>query len=166
MSHVYVLTATKNHVPRWFTEGLAVHEEGERSAEWSNRATPEVLIAIREKKLLPILKLDRGFVYPEYPSQVVVSYFQAGSICDFVKERWGEPKLLEIVHSYANSQTTRNVVKHDLSLDPEEFDKQYLAWIDKRYGPEAAHFDEWRDKLKSSRCSFSCKAMGCRDQGR
>ncbi len=52
----------------------------------------EVLIAIRDKKLLPILKLDRGFVYPEYPSQVVVSYFQAGSICDFIKSRWGEGK--------------------------------------------------------------------------
>ena len=28
MSHVYVLTATHHLVPRWFTEGLAVHEEG------------------------------------------------------------------------------------------------------------------------------------------
>jgi Flp pilus assembly protein TadD len=148
MSHVYVLTATKNHIPRWFTEGLAVHEEGERSPEWSNRATPEVLVAIRDKKLLPILKLDRGFVYPEYPSQVVVSYFQAGSICDFIKSKWGEEKLLAMVHSYAQLQTTPEVIAHDLSVQPEEFDKQYLAWIDKKYGAEAAHFDEWRDKLK------------------
>ena len=28
MSHVYILTATNHRVPRWFTEGLAVHEEG------------------------------------------------------------------------------------------------------------------------------------------
>ena len=27
MSHVYILTATNHRVPRWFTEGLAVHEE-------------------------------------------------------------------------------------------------------------------------------------------
>jgi hypothetical protein len=90
MSHVFILTATNHRVPRWFTEGLAVHEEGERSAEWRNNPTPEVLIAIRDKKLLPVAGLDRGFVYPEYPSQVVVSYFQAGSICDFVKAKWGE----------------------------------------------------------------------------
>jgi Tfp pilus assembly protein PilF len=149
MSHAYVLTATKNHVPRWFTEGLAVHEEGERSPEWSNRATPEVLMAIREKKLLPVLELDRGFVYPEYPSQVVVSYFQAGSICDFVKERWGEPKLLEMVHSYASLHTTSDVIKHDLESSPAEFDQQYLTWIDKKYGPQAEHFDQWREKLKT-----------------
>ena len=149
MSHVYTLTATKNHVPRWFTEGVAVHEEGERSPEWGNRATPEVLIAIRDKKLLPILKLDRGFVYPEYPSQVVVSYFQAGSICDFIKSRWGEEKLLELIHSYANLQTTQQIIEHDLGLSPEEFDKQYLVWIDKRYGSEATHFNEWREQMKA-----------------
>ena len=27
MSHVYILTLTNERVPRWFTEGLAVHEE-------------------------------------------------------------------------------------------------------------------------------------------
>ena len=27
MSHVFILTATNHRVPRWFTEGLAVHEE-------------------------------------------------------------------------------------------------------------------------------------------
>jgi tetratricopeptide (TPR) repeat protein len=40
MSHVYILTATNHRVPRWFTEGLAVHEEGQRSPEWRDRLTP------------------------------------------------------------------------------------------------------------------------------
>ncbi|MCU1226898.1 MAG: hypothetical protein JWQ42_4991 [Edaphobacter sp.] len=149
MSHVYILTATNHRVPRWFTEGLAVHEEGEHSQEWSDRVTPEVLIAIREKKLLPLAQLDRGFVYPKYPSQVIVSYFQAGSICDFVKANWGEEKLLEMVHSYAQLQTTAQVVQQDLGLASKEFDRQYLAWIDKKYGVEAAHLDGWREKLKT-----------------
>jgi tetratricopeptide (TPR) repeat protein len=148
MSHVFVLTATNYRVPRWFTEGLAVHEEGEHSPEWKDRLTPEVLVALRDKKLLPVTKLDRGFVYPEYPSQVVVSYFQAGSICDFVQVKWGEEKLLDMVHSFAKLQTTEQAIQQDLGLAPEEFDKQYLAWIGQQYGLEAAHFDEWREKLK------------------
>ncbi len=40
MSHVYILTATNHRVPRWFTEGLAVHEEGQASPEWSNVPPP------------------------------------------------------------------------------------------------------------------------------
>ncbi len=149
MSHVFILSATNHRVPRWFTEGLAVHEEGERSAEWKDRATPEVLLAIRDKKLLPVSSLDRGFVYPEYPTQVIVSYFQAGSICDFISAKWSEAKLLQMVHSYANLQTTPQVIQNDLAIAPDEFDKQYLAWINQKYGQQASHFDEWRAKLKS-----------------
>ena len=149
MSHVFILTATNHRVPRWFTEGLAVHEEGERSPEWKNRVTPEVLLAIRDKKLLPVATLDRGFVSPEYPSQVIVSYFQAGSICDFVKEKWGEEKLLDMTHSFAKLQTTPQVIQQNLGIAPDDFDKQYLAWIGQKYGTQAAHFDEWRQKLKA-----------------
>ena len=149
MSHVFILTATNFRVPRWFTEGLAVHEEGKRSVEWKNQPTPEILVAIRDKKLLPVARLDRGFVYPDYPTQVMVSYFQAGSICDFVEERWGEDKLLDMVHSYADLKTTPQAIQQNLGLAPEEFDKQYLAWIEHKYGSEAAHFDVWREKLKT-----------------
>lgn len=150
MSHVFILTATNFRVPRWFTEGLAVHEEGERSAEWRIQPTPEILAAIRDKKLLPVVRLDRGFVFPDYPAQVVVSYFQAGTICDYIQSKWGEPKLLEMVHAYAYSRPTPQVITEVLGVvAPEDFDKQYLAWLNQKYGIESAHLDTWREKLKS-----------------
>ena len=80
MSHVYILSATNHRVPRWFTEGLAVHEETEADPEWGDRVTPDILVAIKGKKLLPVAELDRGFIRPEYPNQVIVSYFQAGPV--------------------------------------------------------------------------------------
>ena len=142
MSHVYILTATNRRVPRWFTEGLAVHEETQVSPEWGDRVSPEILVAIRDKKLLPVAKLDRGFIFPDYPAQVVVSYFEAGSICDYIHSQWGEGKLLDMVHSYAQRKTTPEVIQADLGVSPEEFDKQYLAWVDDRYGTQAANFEE------------------------
>ena len=148
MSHVFILTATNHRVPRWFTEGLAVHEEGQRSPEWKNRATPDVIAAIRDKKLLPVATLDRGFVYPDYPAEVIVSYFQAGTICDYIGDKWGEGKLLDMVHSYAQLKTTPEAIQQNLGLTPEQFDKEYLAWINKQYGATAEHFDEWRSKLR------------------
>jgi tetratricopeptide (TPR) repeat protein len=148
MSHVYILSATNHRVPRWFTEGLAVHEEGEASSEWSDRLTPEILIAIREKKLLPVAEMDRGFIFPEYPAQVLVSYFQAGSICDYIQQRWGDDKLLDMVHSFAALKTTPEVIQKDLQMSPEEFDKAYMAWLQKRVGQTAANFDAWAKNLK------------------
>ncbi len=148
MSHVFILTATHHRVPRWFTEGLAVHEETEASPEWGDRVTPEILVALRDKKLLPVAELDRGFVRPEYEAQVIVSYFQAGKICDYIQSRWGADKLLDMVHSFAKLETTPDVIQQDLGLTPEDFDRQFLAWLDKDVGKEAAGFDEWRTRLK------------------
>ncbi len=157
MSHVFIITATNQRVPRWFTEGLAVHEEGHHQPEWADRVTPDVLAAIRDKKLLPVLKLDRGFVFPEYPQQVIVSYFQAGSMCDYIGERYGEGKLLDMVHAYAAQKPTAAAVQDVLGVAPEVFDTQYLAWLDTKYGAEAAHFDEWRGKLKTLAAASQAK---------
>jgi len=148
MSHVYILTATNFRVPRWFTEGLAVHEETEASPEWGDRITPEIIVAIRDKKLLPVAEMDRGFIRPEYPTQVIVSYYQAGRICDYIKERWGADKLLDMVHAFAAHQTTPDVIRANLGMAPEEFDKQFMEWLDKDVGKTVANFDQWRAKLK------------------
>ena len=41
------------------------------------------------------------------------------------------------------------MIQADLACRPEEFDKQYLAWLDQRYGTMAANFDEWRKALEA-----------------
>jgi len=149
MSHVYILTATNHRVARWFTEGLAVHEETQASPEWGDPITPDIVVALRDKKLLPVADLDRGFIRPEYPSQVVVSYYQAGRICDYIQSRWGADKLLDMVHSYAALKTTPEVIQENLGMTPGEFDKEFQAWLYKGVQPVIDNFDKWREALKA-----------------
>jgi tetratricopeptide (TPR) repeat protein len=40
------------------------------------------------------------------------------------------------------------VVREDLGIAPEDFDKQFLEWLNKDVGAIAANFDQWRAKLK------------------
>jgi tetratricopeptide (TPR) repeat protein len=148
MSHVFILSATNYRVPRWFTEGLAVHEEGQANPLWANRLTPEVVEAIHDKKLLPVTRMDQGFIFPEYPEQVVVSYWQAGTILDYIAAKWGDDVVLGMVHSFAALKTTPESIEANLHVSPEEFDRQYAAWLDKRVGKTAANFDAWRQQLK------------------
>ncbi len=148
MSHVFVLQATDSRVPRWFTEGLAVYEETAISPDWGDRLDPQAIDAIKNKKLLPVAELDRGFIRPSYPSQVIVSYFQGGKICNYIAEKWGYSKLLDMIHSYANLETTPDVIQKDLGMSPEEFDKQFLAWLDAQTKVTVDHFDEWRKQIK------------------
>jgi tetratricopeptide (TPR) repeat protein len=149
LSHVYVIAMTKSRVPRWFTEGLAVFEETANGhPDWGDRLDPEAINAIKEKKLLPIADLDRGFVHPSYPSQVIVSYFQGGRICAFINEKWGYGKLLAMIHDFADLTPTPQVIEKEFNMKPEEFDKQFLAWLDAQTHATVAGFDEWKKAIR------------------
>jgi tetratricopeptide (TPR) repeat protein len=148
MSHVYTVTMTDSHVPRWFTEGLAVHEETAVSPEWGDRLSPDVILAIKEKKLLPVAELDRGFVHPKSPAQVGVSYFQAGKICDYITEKFGWDTILGMLSDFRTGEETAVVVRKRLKMEPEAFDKQFIAYVEAGTSKTVAGFDEWRKRIK------------------
>ncbi len=148
LSHVYVLQATHHRVPRWFTEGMAVYEETAAAPDWGDRLDPEAINAIQHKLLLPVAQLDRGFVRPSYPSQVVVSYFQAGKICSYIAEKWGYSKLLDIMHAYAKLKSTQEIFREVLNTSTEDFDKEFLAWLGKETKSPVEHFEEWKKQIK------------------
>lgn len=148
LSHVYVIAATRHRVPRWFTEGLSVHEETQADAEWGDRLTPEILSAMKQKQLLGIAQLDRGFIRPSYPSQVIVSYFQAGRVCDYIQSRWGWPKLMEMMRAFAKVTTTAEVIEGALGMKAEEFDAQFLKWLEEQHARPLAAFEEWSKAMK------------------
>jgi tetratricopeptide (TPR) repeat protein len=149
LSHVYVLNMTKSRTPRWFTEGLAVYEETAASPDWGDRLDPDAIEAIRTKKLLAISDIDRGFIHPTYPAQVVVSYFQAGKICNFIDQKWGYDKLIAMVHDYAALKTTPEVIELEFKMKPEEFDRQFLAWLEAQTKRTVDGFDEWKKGVKT-----------------
>lgn len=157
MSHVYVVTATHHLVPRWFTEGLAVHEEHAASPQWGDRLTPDIVVAIRDKKLLPLADLDRGFVRPQYPGEVLVAYYQAGRICDFIAEKWGDAAIVGMIHSFASRKTTSQAIGDNLHLDPTAFDNAFKQWLASKTGPVVQHFDTWQKGVRTAYREFEAK---------
>jgi tetratricopeptide (TPR) repeat protein len=149
MSHVFTLTATGHRVPRWFTEGMAVHEETAVSPDWGDRLGPDVIAAIKNKKLLPVAELDRGFIHPTAPQQVIISYFQAGRICDYINDKWGWDTLLAMLHDFGNGEDTPTVVRKELKMEPADFDKQFIAFVEADTKGTVEHFDEWKKTLRS-----------------
>ncbi len=150
LSHVYVLSMTNHRVPRWFTEGLAVYEEtaASGSPDWGDRLDPPSILAIKDKKLLPIADLDRGFIHPTYPEQVIVSYFQGGQVITFIAEKWGYDKVLAMIHAFADKKDTVEAVEQELHLKPEEFDQQFFPWIEAKYKKQVDGFQTWQEQLK------------------
>ena len=148
MSHVFTLTGTGSRVPRWFTEGLAVHEETAVNPEWGDRISPMVLKAIKDKKLLPVTELDRGFVHPTEAAQVIVSYFQGGRICDYINEKWGWDTLLGMLHDFGAGEETAAVIRKELKIEPEEFDKRFFAFVEADTKKQVDHYEQYSGGMK------------------
>ena len=148
MSHVFTLTGTGSRVPRWFTEGLAVHEETAVNREWGDRISPMVLKAIKDKKLLPVTELDRGFVHPTEAAQVIVSYFQGGRICDYINGKWGWDTLLAMLHDFGAGEETAAVIRKELKIEPEEFDKRFFAFVEADTKKQVDHFEQYSGGMK------------------
>jgi tetratricopeptide (TPR) repeat protein len=140
---------TNHRVPRWFTEGLAVYEETAAAPDWGDRLDPGAINAVKGKKLLPIADLDRGFMHPTYGEQVTVSYFQGGKICSYIAEKWNYDKLIAMLHDFGNKMTTPEVIEKELQMKPEEFDKQFLAWLEPQTKKTVDNYDEWRKRVRT-----------------
>ncbi len=143
MSHVYVLSMTDSRVPRWFTEGLAVYEETAINPDWGDRLDHPSILAIKDKKLLPIADLDRGYIHPSYPQQVIVSYYQGGRTITYIVQKWGYDAVLNMIHDYAANMTTPQVIEKELKITPEEFDKQFIPWVEAQTKTTIDNFDTW-----------------------
>jgi tetratricopeptide (TPR) repeat protein len=157
MSHVYLLTMTKSRTPRWFTEGVAVFEETAISPEWGDRMTPREVKAIQEKKLLPIAELERGYVHPTYPDQVIVSYFQGGRVITYIVEKWGQQAILDMIKGFTELKTTPEVLKEVLKITPEEFDAQFFPWLEAQTKRTVDGFEGWTKQMKDVNAAVKAK---------
>ena len=144
MAHVFTLEASNHLVPRWFSEGVSVLEE------WRSGPTPGVRIplsvygAMQEDRFLPIEQLDEGFLRPAYPEQVIVSYMQAGLVCQFIDRRFGPTKLAEMLQHYRDGERDASVIEAVLRMPVSRFDREFAAYVDAEHGQLLAQFDDWQ----------------------
>ena len=150
MAHVFTLEATDHRVPRWLSEGISVFEEWRTGPTPGVAVPPDVIAALSEKKLLPVSDLDSGFIRPSYPNQIQVSYMQAGLVCLFIEQRWGFERLVALLKQFGRETTTAAAVKATFKIEPEEFDKQFDAFLRQRFGAVLSRMSEWEQLYESA----------------
>lgn len=155
MAHVFTLEATDHRVPRWLSEGISVFEEWRTGPTPGVVVTPETIVALSDKKLLPIADLDAGFIRPTYPNQVNVSYMQAGMICLFIEQKFGFDKLVALLKQFTKQTTTKEAVEATFKMKSEEFDKQFDAFARERYKALLADLKGWDMQYEIATKAFS-----------
>ncbi|HKU16518.1 MAG TPA: tetratricopeptide repeat protein [Steroidobacteraceae bacterium] len=151
LAHVFTLEATDHRVPRWLSEGISVFEEWRTGPTPGVVVPPDAITALKENRFLPVSELDGGFVRPSYPSQVQVSYVQAGLVCLFIEQRWGFERLSALLHQFERNVTTAAAVEATFKMSPGQFDKDFDAFVRSRYGALLQGLDEYQARYQAAR---------------
>ncbi len=161
MAHVFTLRATNHLVPRWFSEGVSVYEE------WSTGPLPgrhipvHVLEAIGDDKLLPVAELDQGFIRPTYENQVVVSYMQAGLICEYIAANWGQRSLQAMLEHYRDGLETDEAIERALGVTAGQFDSQFERYVAEEFGAVLGNLEDWQ---RAQGAAWESAAQGAWDR--
>src|SRR6185437_14255652 len=143
LAHVFTLESTDFRVPRWLTEGLSVFEEWRGGPSAGVQIPAYVLEAFARGRALPVARLNGGFVHPQYPEQVVVSYMQAGLICDFIDRRFGFERLRALLQAFAHTSDVSAALQTALGLSATQFDARFAADLQQRYAGVFAQMNRW-----------------------
>ena len=150
MAHVFTLEATAHLVPRWFSEGVSVYEEW-ATGPLPGRHLPVVFFqAMKDDQLLPIAELDRGFIRPTYQAQIIVSYMQAGLVCEYIATRWGQDGLKSMLTLFGEGVETPEAVERALGIPAEQFDEEFAAHLTAELGAVVENLEGWQQAQREA----------------
>ena len=155
LAHVFTLESTDHRVPRWFSEGISVYEEWSSGPVKGISIPAEVYAAFKAGKALPVAELDRGFIRPETPGQVMVSYMQAGLICEFIDREFGTARFNDMLAAFKSGMDTSKAVQSVFKISPKEFDTRFNVFMQREFSNLFDHFDAWENDRSTMQAAFS-----------
>jgi cellulose synthase operon protein C len=136
LAHTFTLGATRHRIPRWLSEGLSVLEERRARAGWGAGVRLGFLQAWHAGRLLPVSRLNDGFVRPAYPEQIAHSYYQASLVCEMIEQTRGPDALRALLRGYRDGHGTAEVFRQALGTDLDALDREFDAWFRDRFAGE------------------------------
>jgi tetratricopeptide (TPR) repeat protein len=133
LAHAFHLGMTEHRVPRWFSEGLAVHEQRKAREGWGHQPSIPFLQALGEGRLKAVSELNDGFMRPDYPEQVIFSYYQASLVFKVIEERHGFDAIRAMLHGYRQGESTESLFTSVLGVPLEDFDEEFDDYLKDRF---------------------------------
>jgi cellulose synthase operon protein C len=128
LGHVFAIQLSKNHVPRWFTEGLSEYETIARRPEWARELDPELYQALVGNKLPGAVDMNRAFTHANDASDMTVAYYASSQMLVWTVERFGMNRVVEALKLWGAGKKTPDVIKGAFGVSPEEYDKGFRTW--------------------------------------
>ncbi|HEU4394167.1 MAG TPA: tetratricopeptide repeat protein, partial [Planctomycetota bacterium] len=121
LAHVFHLQMTEGQVPRWFTEGLSVHEEALARVSWVRNMDRQLVSAVANGEVRGVLHIDSAF-----RGDVAWAYYQSGMMLGWIERQFGREKVLAMLRAYADGADNERAVRDGLGIGVKEFDAGFL----------------------------------------
>jgi len=128
LGHVFAIQLSKNHVPRWFTEGLSEYETIARRPEWKRELDPELYLAIQRGTLPGAVDMNRAFTHAEGASDVTVAYYAASQMLVFTVEQYGMSSVVKALKLWGEGVRTPDVIQRAFGVPAATYDKTFREW--------------------------------------
>ena len=125
--HVVTLTASKNRMPRWFSEGISVYEERQANPAWGEHMNLAYRDMILNGELTPLGDLSGAFLAPKDPLHLQFAYYESSLVIDFLVQRYGFDSVTAILADLGAGQNINTAIPaHTVPLP--EMEKQFAAF--------------------------------------
>jgi len=131
LTHVITIQMSNNRIPRWLTEGISVWEEASARPDWGRETTVPFAQALEQNKPLKLRNLNEGFQDPEL---IVLSYYQASQVVDYLVKTYGEPKLQAFVKAFSRGIDTETALKEVYGVGIDQVQTGLDAAFDRDFG--------------------------------
>lgn len=126
--HVFNLEQTLFQCPHWFTEGLAVLNEGFGTPPQWNQVLKQ---RFDENTLLDLDSIDLGFIRPRSPLEWNLAYCQSELYIRYLRESYGAGAVAGMLACYHDGLDTKAAVEKVCHVTKPEFEKGYKAFVTK-----------------------------------
>jgi tetratricopeptide (TPR) repeat protein len=132
LGHVFAIQLSKNHVPRWFTEGLSEYETIVTRPEWHRDLDPQLWLGLKANRLPKVADMNRAFTHAKTQSDVVVAYYASSQMIVYIAEKYGFPKIVEMLKLWGEGKKSVDVVKTALGVTADQLDTDFRGWVKKK----------------------------------
>jgi predicted Zn-dependent protease len=124
-THTVTLSMTRNRIPHWLTEAVAVAlEDTPRTFE-----TCQMLAAAWQSgTLFDLDAINWGFIRPRKPTDRAQAYAQGRWMVEFIERTYGWEPLRKLLFSYAEGIREEEAMQRAFGVGRDEFFARFVQW--------------------------------------
>ncbi len=147
LAHTMTIGLSNFRVPRWLTEGLSVYEEVRANPAWRRDMEIRFFTAYDQNRLYELDQIDRGFTRPQFQGQVLLSYYHAYRVVDYLATQYGFHTLTDLLRALSGGQTEAIAMEQVFGKSREKLDAEFRAYLKRERERLAPVLRGWPDRL-------------------